>query len=93
MDFLVFGDESGTTGSDRCYSIGLLCVPKDKINEFNDYVLNLKAKRGIVGELKWSKIKNSAGQANICIDLLSMVCAVHAAFILLSLKSIFTTIG
>lgn len=82
MDFLVFGDESGTTGSDRCYSIGLLCVPKDKINEFNDYVLNLKAKRGIVGELKWSKIKNSAGQANICIDLLSMVlrssCCFHS---------------
>ncbi|TOM13163.1 hypothetical protein CGH82_23420, partial [Vibrio parahaemolyticus] len=73
MDFLVFGDESGTTGSDRCYSIGLLCVPKDKIIEFNDYVLNLKTKRGIVGELKWSKIKNSAGQANICVDLLSMV--------------------
>lgn len=62
--------------------IGLLCVPEDKINEFNDYVLNLKAKRGIVGELKWSKIKNSAGQANICIDLLSMVlrssCCFHS---------------
>lgn len=85
MDFLVFGDESGTTGSDRCYSIGLLCVPKDKVNEFNEYVLNLKAKRGIVGELKWSKIKNSAGQANICIDLLSMVlrssCCFHAIIV------------
>lgn len=85
MDFLVFGDESGTTGSDRCYSIGLLCVPKDKINEFNDYVLNLKAKRGIVGELKWSKIKNSAGQANVCIDLLSMVlrssCCFHSIIV------------
>lgn len=82
MDFLVFGDESGTTGSDRCYSIGLLCVPKDKINEFNDYVLDLKAKRGIVGELKWSKIKNSSGQANICANLLSMVlrssCCFHS---------------
>jgi len=82
MDFLVFGDESGTTGSDPCYSIGLLCLPKDKITGFNDYVLDLKTKRGIVGELKWSKIKNSAGQANICVDLLSMVlrssCCFHS---------------
>tara|TARA_B100001063_G_scaffold232138_1_gene246918 strand:+ start:2773 stop:2964 length:192 start_codon:yes stop_codon:yes gene_type:complete len=57
MDFLLFGDESGTTGSARCYSIGLLCVPKENSNGFNDYVLDLKNKRGIVGELKWSKIK------------------------------------
>nr|MBF4353931.1 DUF3800 domain-containing protein [Vibrio anguillarum] len=85
MDFLVFGYESGTTGSDRCYSIGLLCVPKDKISEFNDYVLKLKTKRGIVGELKWSKIKNSSGQANICVDLLSMVlrssCCFHSIIV------------
>lgn len=82
MNYLVYGDESGTTGSDLCYSIGLLCVPKSKINEFNDYVLKLKKDRGIVGELKWSKIKNSAGQANICVDLLSMVlkssCCFHS---------------
>jgi hypothetical protein len=82
LDYLVYGDESGTTGSDRCYSIGLLCVPKSKVNEFNDYVLKLKNNRGIVGERKWSKIKNSAGQANICIDLLSMVlrssCCFHS---------------
>ena len=66
LDYLVYGDESGTTGSDRCYSIGFLCVPKSKLG----------------GELKWSKIKNSAGQANICIDLLSMVlrssCCFHS---------------
>ena len=82
LDYLVYGDESGTTGSDRCYSIGLLCVPKSKVDEFNKYVLDLKTKRGIVGELKWSKIKNSAGQANICVDLLSMVlrssCCFHS---------------
>lgn len=82
MDYLAYGDESGTTGSDRCYSIGLLCVPKSKINEFDDYVIKLKVKHGIVGELKWSKIKNSAGQANICVDILSMVlrssCCFHS---------------
>ena len=82
MDYLVFGDESGTTGSDRCYSIGLLCVPKSKIDEFDQYVQQLKSKRGIVGELKWSTIKNSSGQANICVDLLSMVlrssCCFHS---------------
>ncbi|MDX2368352.1 MAG: DUF3800 domain-containing protein [Colwellia sp.] len=80
MDFLVYGDESGTTGSDKCYSIGLLCVPMNKVPEFNEYVLNLKSKWGIVGELKWSKIKNSAGQANICIELLNMVLRSNCCF-------------
>jgi len=85
MDYVVYGDESGTTGSDRCYSIGLLCVPACKVSEFNDYVFDLKTKRGIVGELKWSKIKNSAGQANICVDLMSMVlrssCCFHSIIV------------
>ncbi|EGX6953858.1 DUF3800 domain-containing protein [Aeromonas hydrophila] len=82
MDYIVYGDESGTTGSDRCYSIGLLCVPSRKVHLFNEYILHLKSKWGIVGEMKWSKIKNSAGQANICIDLLNMVlrssCCFHS---------------
>lgn len=85
MDYLVFGDESGTTGSDSCYSIGLLCVPMDKIEEFDKYVEELKTKRGIVGELKWKKIKNSSGQANICLDLLSMIlrssCCFHSIIV------------
>ena len=85
MDYVVYGDESGTTGSDKCYSIGLLCVPSTGVNQFNDYVLSLKSKWGIVGELKWSKIKNSAGQANICIDLLNMVmlssCCFHSIIV------------
>lgn len=95
MDYLVYGDESGTTGSDRCYSIGLLCVPKTKLNKFNQYVIGLKEKRGIVGELKWSKIKNSAGQANICIDLLSMVlrssCCFHSIVVEKSIYNNWTT--
>jgi hypothetical protein len=85
MDYLVYGDESGTTGSDKCYSIGLLCIPISSVSEFNKYVFELKNKWGIVGELKWSKIKNSAGQANICIDLLNMVlksnCCFHAIIV------------
>lgn len=82
MEYSVFGDESGTTGNDKSYSIGLLCVPRESVSNFNDYIHQLKAKRGISGELKWSKIKNSARQANICIDLLNMVmksqCCFHA---------------
>lgn len=85
MDYLVFGDESGTTGNDSCYSIGLLCVPMDKIEEFESYVQKLKFQRGIVGELKWKKIKNSSGQANICVDILSMVlktaCCFHSIIV------------
>ncbi|WP_065366028.1 DUF3800 domain-containing protein [Enterobacter roggenkampii] len=45
----------------------------------------LKDKYGIIGELKWSKIKNSAGQANICIELLAMVlknsCCFHSIIV------------
>ncbi|MDQ1987668.1 DUF3800 domain-containing protein [Cronobacter sakazakii] len=63
-------------------SIGLLCVRKDTLHIFNERVQKLKDKYGIVGELKWSKIKNSAGQANICIELLAMVlknsCCFHS---------------
>lgn len=85
MSYLVFGDESGTTGSDPCYSIGLLCIPMDKIEEFNKYIDDLKSKRGIQGELKWKKIKNSSGQANICVDILSMVlrssCCFHSIIV------------
>jgi hypothetical protein len=44
MDYLVYGDESGTTGSDQCYSIGLLCAPINKTEDFNSYVLDLKKK-------------------------------------------------
>jgi hypothetical protein len=46
-------------------------VRKDTLHIFNERVQKLKDKYGIVGELKWSKIKNSAGQANICIELLA----------------------
>ena len=85
MEYIAFGDESGTTGSDRCYGIGLLCVRKDTLDIFNERVLRLKQKYGIVGELKWSKIKNSAGQANICIELLKMVlrnsCCFHSIIV------------
>jgi len=85
MDYIVYGDESGTTGSDRCYSIGLLCVPAKSIDKFNDYMLEQKSKWGITGELKWSKIKNSAGQANMCLALLNMTlksqCCFHSIIV------------
>ncbi|NDL65071.1 DUF3800 domain-containing protein [Acerihabitans arboris] len=80
MEYIFYGDESGTTGSDPCYSIGLLGVPADKLVSFNAYVQKLKKNRGIVGELKWSKIKNSAGQTNICVDILCMVLKTSCCF-------------
>lgn len=85
MEYVAYGDESGTTGSDRCYGIGLLCVRKDTLFIFNERVQKLKDKHGIIGELKWSKIKNSAGQANICIELLALVlrnsCCFHSIIV------------
>lgn len=85
MEYVAFGDESGTTGSDRCYGIGLLCIRKNTLVVFNERIQKLKDKYGIVGELKWSKIKNSAGQANICLELLSLVlrnsCCFHSIIV------------
>ncbi len=52
MEYVAFGDESGTTGSDRCYGIGLLCVRENTLGVFNERVQRLKNKHGIVGELK-----------------------------------------
>lgn len=80
MDYTVYGDESGTTGSDRCYSIGLLCVPSQSLQLFNDYMIEQKNKWGITGELKWSKIKNSAGQANMCLSILNMTLRSNCCF-------------
>ena len=45
----------------------------DTLHIFNKRVQKLKDMYGIVGELKWTKIKNSAGQANLRIELLGMV--------------------
>ncbi|EBG1930862.1 DUF3800 domain-containing protein, partial [Salmonella enterica] len=85
MEYVAFGDESGTTGSDRCYGIGLLCIRKNTLVVFNERIQKLKDKYGIVGELKWSKIKNSAGQANICLELLYLVlrnsCCFHSIIV------------
>jgi hypothetical protein len=89
MEYVAFGDESGTTGSDRCYGIGLLCIRKNTLDVFNERVRKLKDKYGIVGELKWSKIKNSAGQANICLELLALVlknsCCFHSIIVVKSI--------
>ena len=97
MEYLAFGDESGTTGKDKTYSIGLLCLPKAKLPRFNDYVDQLKKKRGIVGEMKWSKIKNSAGQVNICLDLLNMVlrssCCFHSIIVLITIETQLASTG
>jgi len=73
MEYFSFGDESGTSVHDECYSIGLLCIPKFKILKFNSRLDFLKKKHGIVGELKWQKIKNSTGQVNICLDIMRLL--------------------
>lgn len=42
MEYVAFGDESGTTGSDRCYGIGLLCIRKNTLVVFNERIQKLK---------------------------------------------------
>lgn len=73
MEYFGFGDESGTSVHDECYSIGILCIPKFKLPHFNSKLVLLKKKYGIVGELKWQKIKNSSGQVKICLDIMKLL--------------------
>jgi hypothetical protein len=77
-----FADESGVTKGSPCYSIGILNVPTDYLDEFNSHIEEIYKASGIRGEIKWEKIRKSAGQINLCINLLKYLlnspCTFHA---------------
>jgi hypothetical protein len=82
MSITAFADESGTTSGIPCYTIGVLNVPNDYLDEFNNEISEIGKKSGIQGELKWEKIRSSSGQINLCIELLKFIlnspCTYHA---------------
>ncbi len=70
---IAFADESGTDGSSRCYAIGVLSFPEDRIIHFEEVFAQLIARHGVTGEAKWSKVGNSHGLINFTIDWLDRI--------------------
>lgn len=81
-EIVSFADESGTSKGPACYTIGLITVPSDYLEEFNRRVSRAYAQSGIQGEIKWEKVRKSAGQINLCLEILRIVlsspCTFHA---------------
>lgn len=73
VEVIAFADESGTSKGCPCYTIGVLTVPKDYLSEFNDLVDGLFSRSGIHGEIKWQKIRKSAGKINLCLNLAKLI--------------------
>jgi len=84
-----FADESGITKGSPCYTIGILNVPNEYLDEFNFHIQEIYNSSGIQGEIKWEKIRKSAGQVNLCINLLKFLlsspCTFHAIAVTKSL--------
>ena len=81
-ELIAFSDESGNTAGCPCYTIGILVVPKSYLSELESVVDQLISRSGIRGELKWQKIRNSAGKLNLCIELVKHIhespCSFHS---------------
>ena len=73
MSIFLFADESGTSASEPCYSIGALLVPETHLDEFNREFSRLVDVHGVVGEVRWTKVAKSHGLMNLAIDLLRYV--------------------
>ncbi|WP_166668881.1 hypothetical protein [Thiohalophilus thiocyanatoxydans] len=82
MSITAFADESGTSSGIPCYTIGVLNVPNDYLDEFNERITAIGNENGIQGELKWEKVRSSSGQINLCLETLKFIldspCTYHA---------------
>ncbi|MCE0493898.1 DUF3800 domain-containing protein [Vibrio salinus] len=80
-EIIAFADESGNTAGCPCYTIGILTIPTHYLDEFDSQLKGMIAKSGIRGELKWQKIRKSAGKLNLCIGIAKLVlespCSFH----------------
>lgn len=64
-DVSSFADESGISKGSPCYTIGILNVPTEYLSEFNFHIEEIYKNSGVQGEIKWEKIRKSAGQINL----------------------------
>lgn len=65
---IVYADESGTSGGEKCYTIGALLVPDDEQDALEVELTSLAENHGVVGEVKWKKVSSSHGLINFGID-------------------------
>jgi hypothetical protein len=81
-DVVSFADESGISKGSPCYTIGILNVPSDYLDEFNSQIEDIYKSSGIQGEIKWEKVRKSSGQINLCLNILRFIlsspCTFHA---------------
>jgi hypothetical protein len=68
-EYSIFADESGTHDEMKCYTIGSLVVPNDRLTGFESWFNSQKKKHGVTSELKWTGIRNSHGTINFVLDL------------------------
>lgn len=71
--YVVFADESGIGREADCYGIGCLALPEAELADFNKFFSERHTMHGVVGELKWTKIRNSHGMMNLTLDLLKRI--------------------
>ncbi|MEZ9587925.1 DUF3800 domain-containing protein [Vibrio cyclitrophicus] len=79
-DVFAFADESGTSKGSPCYTIGLVAIPKSYFAEFNKRIEEIYLRSGLQGEIKWEKVRKSAGQINLCIDLIKYTLSSPVSF-------------
>lgn len=78
MSMMAFADESGTDSKCHCYSIGVVTIDAAARTPFEQKVLELKTVHGVVGEAKWTRIRNSHGAINFALDCLKLI-ATHSS--------------
>ena len=81
MNNIAYADESGTSGPEKCYTIGALLVPEEKDELIRDKIKYLMKVHGVVGEVKWKKVRsNSHGLINFGIDILKLIFETDCCF-------------
>ncbi|MEP0848124.1 MAG: DUF3800 domain-containing protein [Phycisphaerae bacterium] len=73
MPRLLYADESGTDNHSRCYTIGAVSVLAEEREVFEQRVIDLKTSHCVVGEAKWTRVRNSHGLINFVLDCLDLV--------------------
>jgi hypothetical protein len=70
---VAFADESGTDNRSQCYAIGALSVAVEERAWLEEAITSLKNSHGVMGEAKWTRIRNNHGAINFALGCLDVV--------------------
>jgi hypothetical protein len=73
MGRIAFADESGTDRKSQCYSIGVVTVEEKDRDDFEQQVKALLEMHKVVGEPKWTRVRDSRALINFALDSLQLV--------------------